>query len=210
VRADYVLLRNALKNDYLAATPADFESTYFTLPIDDTWVADQNNLSELQNPNPAWRARVVATIGGIAVPDYFFFDLARTPIEHGVTIDDLVLRWATLADQLPDEYKPDAAQSFINGAAKKFRQDLAELAKHDQQLREFSSWDEGVVLLSLKLLAQQGFNPPGLEARDYVEITTADYDRFLEKNFQIAAPHHEAQGTGGGASNPTWQPMFVR
>ena len=208
VSADYVRVRHPLKNEY--TTAATFVSTTITAEVDATFVADETYLSDPLDPNPSYRVKWSIVMSGDDQVAYSYFDLVRAPITHQIDLDDLNARAPGLLDTCPLEYNVEQGRPLIEAAWRSVQADIAALGIETDAIRDDQILDELVILRALNVLATGGWRPLGFASSlsEYVAITRAEYDRFLEKNFQVVMTRRVADSTGGGAqpvrAAPTW------
>lgn len=205
-----VIARHALRGEYFAG--ASFESTYIEADIDDDWAADEDHLSDQEDPNPDYRIRWEISFsessGHVA---HSYFDLVRTPGGHGVTFHAIDSRWPGLMDALPYAHEGDRGQSIIDSAWRAVRGDIdAGAGLNDAAIRKPDAVDEAVILRVGMQMGQIGRAPGGIPPADFAQLTQAQYERHMERHFYHATGQPVAEGTGGGASFPSAVPRFVK
>lgn len=209
VSGDYIRARHPLRNDY--TTAATFVSTTITAEIDATFVADQDNLSDPKDPNPSYRVKWSIVMSGDDQVAYSYFDLVRAPVGHSIDIDDINARAPGLVDSLPTEYQIEQGRPLVDAAWRAVQADLAALQLDTDAIRDEQILDELVILRSLKVLANGGWRPLSFPTiGDYIEATTEQYDRFLEKNFQAVMTRRAAVGPSGGAETVVARPYWSK
>jgi hypothetical protein len=120
---------------------------------------------------------------------YSFFDVTRAQIRHHVEIDDINARAPGLVDNMPTEYEAEDGRPLIDAAWSSVRAHLQAMNIDVNAIREDEVIDELTVLRSLRLLAEGGWHPPQIQSRDYITMTTANYDRFMEQHFAAVLKH---------------------
>ncbi len=198
VSGDSVRVRHPLKNDY--TTAATFVGTTVTAAIDDTWAADEGNISDQIDHNPSYRVRWEIVYSSATYVEYSFFDVVRASVTHQIDIEDLNDRAPGLIDSCPTEYRIEQGRPLIEAAWKSAQARLAAMKFDTDALRNDLITDELVILKALNILARGGWRPLGFDSlTEYIAVTQQDYDRFIEQHFQVVQPHKMATGTGGGA-----------
>jgi hypothetical protein len=197
VSGDYIRVRHPLRSDY--TTAATFVGTTITAAVDNTWVSDVGNVSDHIDANPGYRVRWEIVVGGATLVQYSFFDLVRGAVSYQVDLEDLCDRAPGLVDSCPTEYQIEQGRPLVEAAWKSVQARLAGMKIDTDALRNDLVTDELVTLRALNILARGGWSPPNYSLSDYVRDTQADYDRFIEQNFQVSQPHRMAVGSGGGA-----------
>ena len=209
VSGDYVRLRHALRHDY--AVGATLESTYASVAIDATFIADIDNINDHEDPNPGWRVRLEATIGGSGYVEYAFFDVVRGLVEPHIAISDIEAHGCpNLADTLPAHYRPENGQSLVSAAERIMRSNLHAIDLNDAALRDNEVLDEYTILIAKRLLASGGWKPSGWEVGEFYTATMAEEERFYERHFSISAKHHTVSGAAGDASLNLSEPIWVK
>jgi hypothetical protein len=208
VAGAYVRLRDRLLHNF--TTSATFVSTYVSADVDDVWVADRANLSDLSGPNPDYRVRWVATVGGVEREVYSFFDLVRAPFEHAVSIGDVALRFPGVAEMLHASDRTDQARALIDSAWRMVRLELAASGLNDTAIMEHEALDEAVTYAARLVLAEGGTHPRSMDAAGFAEIARATYERFMEKHFLVLLRPRVAVGSDSAAVTKTAQPFWVK
>jgi hypothetical protein len=201
VTDDYVMARYPLRNAYTAA--ATVKSTYVASAIDNTWIADEGNLSNHLDPHPDWRLLLTATVGGATVKEWVLFDVVRAIAKHGITIHDVGRGWGSLVEQLPDSYEVDQGASLIEDAWRIVRAWLAAIGLNEQGIFDPEVIDEAVILQARKLLGDAGVHPPSFEAAEFRAQAGEEWDRYWEKNFMAYMTSKVRSGAGGEGSLKT-------
>lgn len=194
IRTGYIRIRYPLLNDY--TTAATFLSGLVTAPVLDTWAALVGKLSDLTDQSPDYRARWSVTVAGVVVIAYSFFDLVRSEIRQSVTMDDINARAPGLRDSLPIEYRAEVGRPLIDTAWRTVRADFAAIGIDPNAVRDDEVVDELVILRALRILGEGGWRPGGLDIAPYLELVTANYDRFFERHFAVTLKHRLQQQVG--------------
>ena len=151
VTDSYALLRAPLFNDY--ALGDTFESTRISIDVDDTWIADDANITDRLDPNPGFRVRWVYTAAGATRVRYSYFDVARVSnAEHGVTADSIERIAPGFVRMLPTDHQADRGARFIDAAYEQLTIDLLQEGIPDQALRNSDALAELVARRALVLL----------------------------------------------------------
>lgn len=209
VSADYIRARHPLKNDYTNA--ATFVGTTITAAIESTFVAEIGKLSDPLDHGPSYRVRWEILVGGVTTVAYSYFDLVRAAVTHQVDIDDINARAPGLADSLPTEYMFEQGRPLVDAAWRAVQADLATLRIDTDAIRDDQILDELLILRALNVLATGGWRPLSFGTiGDYIAATQAQYDRFLEKNFQAVLSRRIGVGTGGGAEVKAAAPYWSK
>lgn len=106
--------RHPLRNAYVSGDT--FESTRVSVSIDDTWIADSNNISDDTNPNPGYRVRWVYVVDSITRVHDDYFNVVRYRADHDVTPNDVDLARRGWINNLPIEHKDDNGAKLIDDA----------------------------------------------------------------------------------------------
>lgn len=202
IATGYIRARHPLQSSY--TTAATVVSTTLTAAIDATFVAAIEKLSDLSDPNPGYRVRWEILVGGITYVAYSYFDLVRTPVTHGVDLDDLNARAPGLHDSMPIEYRVEQGRPLLDAAWLAVQSKMASLKIDTDAFREDQAVDELVILKSLCILADGGWRPAGYASLEsYIDSTRTAYERFVETHYQAVLAHRLALGSGGGAEEKT-------
>lgn len=198
VTATYIRVRHPLRSDY--TTSATFVSTGLTAAVDSTWVADLTNINSLIDSNPGYRVRWVIVVSGVTYVYYTFFDLVRASVGYQVDLSDLNDRAPGLVDSCPTEYQIDQGRPLLDAAWRSVQARLSAMRIDTDALRNDAITDELVILRALNMLACAGWRPVNFDSlSEYIAVTQAQYDRFLEQHFLIAQPHKMDTGTTGAS-----------
>lgn len=187
IRSGYIRTRHPLKNAY--TTAATFVSPWITAAVDATFVADLAKLSDLNDQAADYRVRWSIVVGGATVVAYTFFDLVRAEQRHSVDIDDVNARAPGLADTLPTEYRAEDGRPLVDAAWRAVRAHLIAVDVDPQSIRDDEVVDELVILRALRVLAEGGWRPPGLEWSIYTDVVVKNYERFFEQHFAVTVKH---------------------
>lgn len=133
VNGTLVYARHPLKNAYTAG--AAVVSCRSSISMDSTWVSDSENVSPTFSPNPSYRVRVVATVGGASKVRDIYFDLVRYPAVHQVTPLDVDRAFPGWLDTLPPDYQADQGRALIDAAFASVKFELYREGKADQAVR---------------------------------------------------------------------------
>lgn len=191
VRASYIRVRHPLKNNY--TTAATLVSTWITAAVDAAFVADLSKLSDLTDMQADYRVRWSITVGGQTVVAHSFFDVVRAEARHSVDVDDVNARAPGLVDSLPTEYRSEDGRALVDAAWRALRAHFAALAIDVNSLRDDEVIDELVILRALRVLAEGGWHPKGIEWGAYLELVTSNYDRFFEQHFAVTVKHRQQE-----------------
>jgi len=206
--ADSIICRHPLKRDY--TTAATLKSTYYTVAIDPTFVADEDKISSPLDPLPRWRMRAdVVNASAAHEIHYIFFDLVRAQIGHSVVMSDLDARWPGLMRALPADHQKDSGSALIDAAWKSFRADLIAIGMNDTGMRDLEGVDEALVLKLRTILAAGGMAPAGWTAEPFYRLAREEYDAYFEANYKVRLARAVATSTDGGADRdhltmPIW------
>jgi hypothetical protein len=205
----YVRVRHPLENDY--AVSAALVSTYLTAPIDATFVASLDKLSDTADTAPDYRVIWSIAVNSTTVTAYSFFDLVRAPITYGVELADVTDRAPGLHDSMPLEYRAEQGRPLLDAAWRALRADLVKIGVDVNTLRDAEAVDELMVRLALRLLAEGGWHPTQASWAEYVALVTANYDRFFESHFAVAIKHQQQfQAAGLLQSTPPTDRAYWR
>jgi hypothetical protein len=209
VSADYIRVRHPLANAYTNA--AAFVGTAMTAAVDSTWVAAEENLSDLSDPNPDYRVRWEYAVGGVTYVDFTFFDLVRAASGHQVDISDLNAYAPGLKDSLPTEYAREQGRPLLDAAWRSVRSQLFNLRINVDSMRDTELLDELVIHRALVVLAMGGWKPAGFDSvPEYLAEVRGQYDRFLEQNFAVTLKTPLDTGNTGGAEPVRDRPFWSK
>jgi hypothetical protein len=209
VSADYIRARHPLVNSY--TTAATFVGTSMTAAVDGTWVAAEENLSDISDPNPDYRVRWSYVVGGVTYVDFSYFDLVRAPAGHQVDISDLNAYAPGLKDTLPTEYKLEQGRPLLDAAWRSVRSELFNLSINVDSMRDSELLDELVIHRALVLLAMGGWKPAGFDSvTEYLTEVRGQYERFLEKNFAVTVKTPLDTGNTGAAEPVAPKPFWSK
>jgi hypothetical protein len=209
VSADYIRARHPLVNAY--TTAATFVGTSMTAAVDSTWVAAEENLSDISDPNPDYRVRWSYVVGGVTYVDFSYFDLVRAPAGHQVDISDLNAYAPGLKDSLPTEYKLEQGRPLLDAAWRSVRSELFNLSINVDSMRDSELLDELVIHRALVVLAMGGWKPSGFDSvPEYLTEVRSQYERFLEKNFAVTVKTPLDTGNTGAAEPVAPKPFWSK
>jgi hypothetical protein len=205
----YVRVRHPLENSYAVASA--FVSTYLTAPVDATFIADPNKLSDTADTAPDYRVVWSIAVNATTVTAYSFFDVVRAPVSYGVELSDITDRAPGLHDSMPLEYRAEQGRPLLDAAWRALRADLVKIGVDVNTLRDAEAVDELMVRLALRLLAEGGWHPTQASWAEYVALVSANYDRFFEAHFAVAIKHQQQfQASGLLQSTPPTDRAFWR
>ena len=199
-------IRLPLSEDWTSS--ATFESTYVDISIDDTWVADDDNLWSHSDPNPTWRVRLDVTVDSEQYIEYAYFDLVRGEVQEHLTVHDLEGIWPGVVNQLSTDHRIDRGQAQIDAASKEVKHRLHSINLNDAALRDNAAVDQFTLLVARRNLAESGIHPPGFEVTDFVELARTAEDRYFEQHFGQVLRRDVDSGTGGSATKPFSLPIW--
>jgi hypothetical protein len=209
VSADYIRARHPLRNTY--TTAATLVGTSMTATVDSTWVAAEENLSDISDPNPDYRVLWSFVVGGVTYRQYSFFDLVRSAVGHQVDISDLNAYAPGLADSLPTEYKVEQGRPLLDAAWRSAKAKLRNPSINTDALRDSELVDELVIYSALVVLAVGGWRPAAYDsAADYLAVVQPQYDRFFEQNFVVTLKTPLDTGNTGAAEPVAPKPFWSK
>jgi hypothetical protein len=209
IHSGYIRVRHPLKNDY--TTSATFVGTTITASVDATWAAAEENISDHLDPNPDYRVRWEYVVSGATCVAYSFFDLVRATVAHRIDIDDINARAPGLHDSIPIEYREEQGRPLVDAAWRAVQAKLASLSIDTDALRDNQILDELTILKALNVLAVGGWRPPAYASQlEYIEVTSQQFDRFIEQHFQVTLKHRLASGSSGGSDTRFAVPVWVK
>lgn len=195
---DYMLGRYPLPRDYTVA--ATLKSTWLSFAIDNIWVADEDNLSDLIDVSPSWRMRCeVTNVDGNTEIHYIFFSVVRAPIDHSVVMADLALRWPGLMHQLDVDQEGDSGQGIVDAAWRSLRADFAAIGINEAAIGDLEGLDEAMVLKLRAVLASGGMSPSNFAASEFYVIAHDEWNKYFEENYKVVLKREMRPGTGGAA-----------
>lgn len=197
VGSGYVRVRQQLQNDYTSG--ATFQSTYLTAAVNSSFIQNLSNLSDLLDTTPDYRVVWTVVVGGQTYQLYTFFDVVRTPVLHNVEISDIDAAVPGLADTMPVELRAEQGRPLIDRAFSSVRADLVASQIDVNSLRDDEVMDELVILRTIRSLAEGGWAPPGVDKNLFLETSTKNYERFLERHIAVSLNHATASRDGASA-----------
>lgn len=188
IQPSFVRVRYPLEYGY--TTGASLASTWLTAAVDNTWISDISKISDLSDTFPDFRVKwnITDSTGALKII-YSFFDVVRAQVRHNVEIDDINARAPGLRNSLPVEYRFEDGRPLIDAAWLRVRAHLQAMNIQVDAIREDEVIDEIVVLASLRLLAEAGWHPQQIQIPMYLDLTTKNYERFLEQHFAAVLKH---------------------
>ena len=203
-----ITCRYPLPRDYTIA--ATLVSTWISFLVDPTFVADEDNLSDLIDTSPSWRMRCAVTnVSAVQELHYIFFDLVRAPINHSVIMADLALRWPGLMHQLDVDQESDSGQAIVDAAWRSLRADFAAIGINEAAIGDLEGLDEAMVLKLRAVLASGGMHPSNFDVDAFYAIAHAEWNAYFEANYKVVLTREMRPGTSGAADEtmvigPTW------
>lgn len=206
IQPSFVRTREPL--EYAYAAGASIASTWLTMSVDNTWIADISKISDLSDTFPDFRIKwTIIDATGATKIQYSFFDVVRADVRHNVEIDDVNARAPGLKASLPVEYKLEDGRPLIDAAWLAVRAHLQSMNIDHNAIREDEVIDELVVLRCLRILAEAGWHPQAIPMQLYLTMTTTNYERFLEQHF-AAVLKHRLDYQLGPLSRANYLPMM--
>ncbi len=188
---------------------ATLKGTHVSAAIDNTWVADESHLkADPSDPAPAYRVRLLITVGGVDTVAYTFFDLVRGAIGHGITLHDVEARFWNLLDNCPVDHRADGGARLLDAAWQDVQSDLAAGHMNDGALRDAQLVDALLIRRVRLMFAENGQRPAEMTGDRFLEFAKNDYERFLEKHFLVASKVTAARSPGSGATKASLPRFF--
>ncbi len=189
-------------------TGATLESTYASAPLNDAWLIDDDNLSDLGNPWPDFRIKWTATISSTIVVDYSFFDLVRVNVQYGVDIEDL--RLPGLRDSMPTAYRDDNGATLLRSAWMSLQASFSAIGLTTDAVRDAQFIDEAMVLKTRHVLAQGGWHPFGIDWQAFHDTTRDEFDALINQHLQSSQRHPLSTGSGSPSERKSGAPIWVK
>ena len=189
---------------------AVLESTYVSAPLDDAWIVDDDNLSDLGNPWPDFRIKWTATIGATTAVDYSFFDLVRVNMQYGIDIEDVNLRVPGLRDSMPTAYRDDNGATLLRSAWFSLQASLNAIGLTADAVRDAQFIDEAMVLKTMHVLAQGGWHPLTVDWQAFHDTTRDAFNTFLNQHLQSSQRHPLSTGSGSPSERKSGAPIWVK
>lgn len=192
-----VRARQPLINAYASADT--FQSTRITHAIDSTWIADKTNISDLNDPSPLYRWRLVYVVGGVTYAQHVFFDVVRYSPGTTVTGLDVDRENPGWLNRLPTHYREDQGATLIQAAYRGVKMDMYQTGKADQMARNRELVDDLVLNKALYLGVRAALAAGAAEPVAVLEAKEAYMERF--NNF-LVTPKLKFDHGGAGAALP--------
>ena len=187
--------RTDIHHDYASADP--FVGTRISCPVDATWIADEDNLSDPRNPRPRWRFVVTYTVSGVKYRAAIFFSVSRYPFRLTVDaqdVDRLSRGW--LSRLHPDDVR-GAGEQAIKEAQRQVRLDLWEHELTDSSFRNNEIINELIRWRAVWVVADAAALQGAVNV-DQVALAQRRYsDRFASL---VAEPKSRTQASEDGAA----------
>jgi hypothetical protein len=202
---DYLDLEEDLQYDY-PITTSTLKGMRMTFPVDDTWVAAEENL--LTPEYPSYKAVWTYTQNSIVRRQYTYLDLVRQPFKHGVVLRDLNQYFPDLPYEQFIAQHGEAFRKIIHGAFKQLRVDIKRAGYRPSIIRDNEIINHLVILGSLLKIAQTGLSPGNRDIETYVNERKAEYDSLLAGTITAALKVEVDQSTQGGVTKPALQQLW--
>lgn len=185
--------RHALTNDFAASDT--FESTRISIAIDDTWIADSNNITDDLDPNSGYRVRWVYVVDSITRVHDSYFNVVRYRADHDVTpqmMDNDSPGWI---NSLEIEHREDRGAALVDNGYRKFVLDLHRRSIPAEMLRNRGVVNEMTILRTL-------LNGSKARARKTGDVTAYEIDRLeyfsaLDGLIPLTSTADDTSGAGG-------------
>lgn len=191
-----VQARHNLVNAY--ANSDTFESTRISISVDDTWIADKNNISDDLDPNPGYRVRWVYVVGGVKRVHDSYFNVVRYRAGHDVTPGDVDLVRSGWIHDLPAEHLEDQGAALIEDAYQDLLFDLHAIDVPAEMMRNRSVVNRLTIRKAI-LLASENKAAAGGDVTAY-EIDRDNYNALLDKLVRVNNKTQMAVDSSGAAS----------
>lgn len=191
-------------------TGATLESTYASASLNDAWLVDDDNLSDLGNPWPDFRIKWTATIGATTAVDYSFLDLVRVNVQYGIDIEDVNLRVPGLRDSMPTAYRDDNGVTLLRSAWFSLQASLNAIGLTTDAVRDAQFIDEAMVLKTMHVLAQGGWHPLTVDWQAFHDTTRDAFNTFLNQHLQSSQRHPLSTGSGSPSERKSGAPIWVK
>jgi hypothetical protein len=179
-----VTAKHLLHNTF--ASGSTVQTTRITAALDDTWLADEDNLDDSSGPNPAYRVRWVYTVAGITFVADSYFSLVRYAGKHGVKPQDMESLSPNWLDRLPTDHFRDQGRRLIDEAYRGVKIDLHQIWTDDAMVANAEIMDE---LVRYKALEQGEFARlmTGSGSRDAYETARLAYHSRFDQLAKITS-----------------------
>ncbi len=189
------LSRHPLKNDYESGD--SFESTRISISVDDTWIADETNISDDTDPNPGYRVRWTYVVGGSTYVQDTYFNVVRYRAEHDVTAIDVSNVRTGWLNGVPTEGRSDRGQALIDEAYAILVDDLHAAGIAGEMLRNRRIVNR-LTIYGAIMLASWNRAAPGGDQDAYEidrDVYSAKLDKFIHSGRTDVAVDTEGAGT---------------
>lgn len=196
--------RTPLAYDYAAADT--FVSCLVTFPVDSTWIADEDNISDPLCPNPRWRAAITYTANSVQYRTAILFDVVRYPFVTSVTAMDVERGsqgWLGRVSR-----NDPSGQWTIDEAVHQVKLDLWERKVTAYALRNSPVLNELVRLKAIQIVHEHAMAHGGIGEAQVRMSTTAYWDRL--QNLVASSVAAQQVTPDGNAGQVKRRPLSVR
>jgi hypothetical protein len=207
-------LRHPIINAY--ATASTFQGTRISISVDPTWVAAEDNLSDVTDPDSTasyvagasgYRLRWAYTSGGVATIGVSYADLVRYQSKNLVTALDVDRLFPGWIDRLGPDYRNDQGAALIDEAFHAVKMDALTDAQLLRRIRDTQVLSD-LVKHRAKLLAVQNEVLSGRADPAALTVVRDIYDQRY--NALIREPKIAVDQSGGGSNGeavrlPAWR-----
>lgn len=194
-----ITARHPLQNAY--AVGDTFKGVRISIAVNDTWIQDENNLTDGTDPTPGWRVRWVYVVGGVTYVHDGYFDVPRYQGINALTPTDIEAMYPDFRDRLPTYHRIDEGRRMLADAYEQVRFELQANDLDDASIRDVDAVNRATLLRFGVLLARANFRA-GSDVSEY-ELATKDYDEFMNKLFRVVMRVRQSTDTtGAGAMVP--------
>jgi hypothetical protein len=190
-----VQARHNLVNAY--ANADTFESTRISISIDDTWIADENNISDDLNPNPGYRVRWVYVVGGIKRVHDSYLNVVRYRADHDVTPQEVDLVRSGWIHDLPSEHAEDQGAALIDDAYQEVVFDLHAIDVPAEMLRNRSVVNRLTIRKAIMMASENKAAATGNTTA--YELDRDNYNALLDKLVRVNMKTQMSADASGAA-----------
>lgn len=174
-------LRYSLANDFTVLAQVD--SVRISVSLEDTWVADEDNLFGMTGA-PHYRVRWTYVVDGVTRVRDSYFNLLRYAGDYEVTaemVDDYSPGFRSSIDR---NHQVDAGARMIRQAAREVASDLREVDIDDAALRDPELHNQLIVRKVVEIWKRGQLNS-GSGDPTALELAMEKYQGFLDRHFTM-------------------------
>ena len=187
-----------LLNDYVSGVA--FLSTRISIGMLDSWMQDDNNISDDVDPNPGYRVRWEYVVDGATYVHDDYFNLVRYTAGHTVIPADVDAVSPGWMDMLPTDYRQGQGRRLLDEAYKELQFDLHRVDIPQETLRNKDVVNRLVIRKALLMKQQADLAAGSLGALEMLEEARNEYQALLQGLVSVVN-RTDMSTTADGAGN---------